>query len=119
MKKLLILTVLVTLVSMFSCIDKQEPAYIRVSKGSVNLPTPNDTSFTLKIYYSNDWQVAVRDPSWCRVSPSSGKGKAGKVLDSMNLNVVVDKNATDAVRENTLRLTSFNLVLETIIRQAK
>lgn len=105
--------------SLFSCIGQQEPAYLEVSKADFHLPTINDTTLVVMLYYSNDWQAEFLDPSWCRVTPSSGKGRGGKVLDSVSLNIKVDKNITNQVRQNILRITSVNLVLEPIIQQAK
>lgn len=119
MKKLILLFSTVIFASMYSCIDQRESAYLYVSKAVSDLTTPNDTSFMLKLLYSNDWTVESLDSSWCRVTPTSGKGRSGTAMDSVNLNVVVDKNTTDKMRQTVLRISSVNLVIEPIIRQAK
>lgn len=119
MKKLIVLSVCMVLVSMYSCVKQNEPAFLGVSKAIFDLPTPNDTSFVIKMYYSNNWRVESLNPSWCRVTPVEGKGNSGLVRDSINLNVVVDKNTTNKDRQTLLRISSVNLVLEPIIKQSK
>lgn len=121
MKKIVTLVVLTSLMAVFalsSCIEEREPAYLRFEKPFISL-NASDTLIGVMMTYSNDWTVEPAAADWYTVAPMSGKGNKGTKLDSTRLEIKVKANTTGKIRGTDIVVKSVNIKLALPIQQEK